>query len=120
MMGNFACLQCNGEFFIPRISSMDCPNCGIHLDDMTKTIQEKVREEAKQGWDDQGTPVEYVVHPDPLEAQFSAVLDQARALWRERQKKYGPTNIAATGALGCLVRSTDKLARLREVYINGR
>lgn len=39
------------------------------------------------------------------------------ALWKERHRKYGRGNIAEFGAVGCLIRSSDKKARLREHYL---
>jgi len=37
----------------------------------------------------------------------------------ERQRKYGPTNIARHGCTGVIVRLGDKLARLEHTYIEG-
>lgn len=45
--------------------------------------------------------------------------NKAFAIWEQRQQKYGPSNISTTGALGCYVRSQDKLARLGRVYKDG-
>lgn len=45
---------------------------------------------------------------------------RAYRLWQERQLKYGEGNIARHGALGCLIRDTDKTARLEEFYLHGR
>lgn len=55
----------------------------------------------------------------PLEEQVKYVQSEALKLWQDRQTKYGPSNIAITGALGCYVRSQDKLARLGRVYKEG-
>jgi hypothetical protein len=113
-VGNFACDQCGGEFYIPMKTSYACPNCNISLTDTYKPPENT-------------TTTEYLVQVDnpliasnPLEESLLEVLSRAYHLWRDRQEKYGPTNIASTGALGCFVRATDKLARLREVYLNGR
>lgn len=57
---------------------------------------------------------------DPLEQEVLGVLNKAFELWKDRQAKYGPRNIAATGALGCFVRANDKLARLGRVYLEGK
>lgn len=40
-------------------------------------------------------------------------------LFKDRQRKYGPGNIAAFGDLGVCVRAQDKLARLRHHYFAG-
>ena len=39
-------------------------------------------------------------------------------LWALRQRKYGPENIAGFGELGCLVRSSDKMARLKHSLLD--
>jgi hypothetical protein len=43
----------------------------------------------------------------------------AFSIFVERQKKYGPTNIARHGCTGVIVRLGDKLARLEHTYIEG-
>lgn len=53
-----------------------------------------------------------------LERRFLGVLDRAYQLWCDRQKKYGRRNIAAFGAVGCLVRGNDKFARLSHFYLD--
>lgn len=53
-----------------------------------------------------------------LEEYMLEVYMQAFAIWLSRQRKYGRSNIATTGATGCYVRALDKLSRLRQVYIN--
>lgn len=121
-MGNFACTKCGGEFFIPLHSTFTCPNCHDTLPDITPQIQEQVQGTVASttlGFGSMGEPItEWVVGQDPLEAEVKKVMTRALDIWRERQVKYGPSNIAATGTLGCFVRATDKLARLREVYLN--
>jgi len=54
-----------------------------------------------------------------LEADMAAELARILALFRERQAKYGPKNIAEFGEVGVLVRLYDKLARLRNFYFDG-
>lgn len=54
-----------------------------------------------------------------LEYDVARVMLEAFTIFKERQRKYGPGNIAAFGEVGCVVRATDKLARLRQFYING-
>jgi len=41
-------------------------------------------------------------------------------LWKERQRKYGSSNIAAFGEIGCVVRGYDKMARLRHALLEGK
>jgi hypothetical protein len=55
-----------------------------------------------------------------LERMVLGVLGTAYQLWQSRQRKYGVTNIARTGAGGCYVRLEDKVARLHEYYIRGQ
>jgi hypothetical protein len=52
-----------------------------------------------------------------LEKKVVEVFRIAFQLWQSRQKKYGRGNIARTGSLGCYIRSEDKMARLRGVYV---
>lgn len=57
--------------------------------------------------------------PPHLREWLDALVDEAKAVMRERGKKYGPGNIAEWGELGVLVRLSDKMARLREMQQNG-
>ena len=56
---------------------------------------------------------------EPIDALMAdhGYMRQAQAsleeLFEERQGKYGADNIAAFGELGCLVRASDKIARLK-------
>jgi hypothetical protein len=52
-----------------------------------------------------------------LEALVADTFKEVFNLWKSRQKKYGPGNIAAFGELGCVVRGFDKMARLRHTLI---
>ena len=54
-----------------------------------------------------------------LELDIAQAMQEAFNIFKERQRKYGPGNIAAFGEVGCVVRATDKLARLRNLYVNG-
>lgn len=54
-----------------------------------------------------------------MEWVVANVMAEAFALWKERQKKYGPGNIAAFHDPGCVVRAQDKLARLKRFYFEG-
>lgn len=51
-----------------------------------------------------------------LELRVINVLERAFLLWKARHKKYGRGNISRHGAVGCLVRCDDKLARLGHFY----
>lgn len=63
----------------------------------------------------------FILPPDnSRENRVRKVMEKAFELWKDRQTKYGPSNIAATGAMGCYVRSVDKLARLKGVYLHGK
>jgi len=53
-----------------------------------------------------------------LEESWLEVARDLFLLWQARQKKYGTGNIAAFMELGCLVRASDKIARLKEALIN--
>lgn len=54
-----------------------------------------------------------------LEAAIAAQMLALFQLFKDRQRKYGPANIAAFGDHGVLVRCHDKLARLRRHYVEG-
>lgn len=54
-----------------------------------------------------------------LECAIAQRLCDLFDLFCERQRKYGPGNIAAFGEQGCVVRASDKLARLRRHYFEG-
>jgi len=53
-----------------------------------------------------------------LEAIVADTFKEIFNLWKDRQKKYGPGNIAAFGEVGCLVRGHDKMARLRRALMD--
>lgn len=54
---------------------------------------------------------------DPaLEFIVARVMKEYFELWQKKQRSYGPGNIGAFGALGCLIRSNDKIQRLRRHY----
>ena len=55
-----------------------------------------------------------------LERELADVMVERFQLWKERQRKYGSTNIAMFGAKGCVVRLADKLARLREALFHDK
>lgn len=51
-----------------------------------------------------------------LESIVAKVLLEYFELWKNKQRSYGPHNIGAFGAAGCLIRSNDKIQRLRRHY----
>lgn len=54
-----------------------------------------------------------------LECEIAKEMVRLFALFKQRQKKYGPGNISAFGDMGVCVRASDKLARLRHAYFSG-
>jgi hypothetical protein len=54
-----------------------------------------------------------------LEAWLGDLMSELEELMHERGIKYGPGNIAEFGDFGVLVRMADKMARLRNLYVNG-
>ena len=50
-----------------------------------------------------------------LEKRMAELFGRAFDIWKERQKKYGTTNISKRGPVGILVRLDDKLARIERV-----
>ena len=56
--------------------------------------------------------------PSDLEENMKWVLSTALAIWKDRQRKYGPRNIARQGAAGVLHKAADKLARLEHHYLS--
>lgn len=55
-----------------------------------------------------------------LEEVVAAAFVRCFRLWQQRQRKYGRGNISRHGALGCLIRDTDKTARLERYYLEGK
>lgn len=53
-----------------------------------------------------------------LEKAWLICADKVFKLWKDRQKKYGPKNIAKTGEVGILIRLNDKIERLNNLIIN--
>jgi len=56
---------------------------------------------------------------DKLEWNIATTMLKVYDLFRQRQAKYGPKNIAEFGERGIVVRLFDKLARLRNYYFDG-
>lgn len=55
---------------------------------------------------------------DPeLEKDFVKTFLDCFALWKKRHRKYGRNNISEFRDAGCLIRDSDKSARLRRFYI---
>ena len=51
-----------------------------------------------------------------LEHKLADLMLEYFNLWKQKQRSYGPHNIGAFGAAGCLIRSNDKVQRLRRHY----
>lgn len=63
-----------------------------------------------------------VAPPTPADDLEQAWLEEAYKvfrLFRSKQADYGPSNIAAFGEFGVLVRANDKLERLKHLYKTG-
>lgn len=54
-----------------------------------------------------------------LERRIAMEFRALYELFKERQKKYGPTNIAMSGSRGVAIRAQDKVARLHHAYFKG-
>lgn len=54
-----------------------------------------------------------------LEQISASTLAEYHELWKKKQKSYGTGNIGEFGSVGCLIRSSDKIQRLKRHYING-
>lgn len=57
--------------------------------------------------------------PD-LERAWLLVADSVFEVFKDRQRKYGPRNIAKTGEMGVIVRLNDKIERLNNLLLEGR
>lgn len=55
-----------------------------------------------------------------MEKMMAGFFIRAWRVWQKRQRKYGRGNIAKHGALGCAVRTSDKMARLDRYYFEGK
>jgi hypothetical protein len=51
-----------------------------------------------------------------LEHIIADAMNEYFELWKKKQASYGPHNIGSFGAAGCLIRSNDKIQRLRRHY----
>ena len=51
-----------------------------------------------------------------LEYAIAHEMRKAFEVWKQRHRKYGTRNIAATGEIGCVVRGFDKLARIKNAH----
>ena len=56
---------------------------------------------------------------DSAPAAYDRASRDAKRVWEKRHAKYGTGNIAAFGLLGCIVRASDKLARLKQSVVDG-
>jgi hypothetical protein len=54
-----------------------------------------------------------------LEHILAKVFEEYLALWKVKQRKYGPNNIAACGKEGVVIRLNDKVQRLRRFNFDG-
>lgn len=57
---------------------------------------------------------------EELEAILAGLMLEYLELWKKKQRSYGPHNIGMFGAAGCLIRSSDKVQRLRRHYFMGK
>src|SRR5690606_15093989 len=58
--------------------------------------------------------------PTTFEDALDCILAEMREVMIERQLKYGPENILDCGKPGIVVRLSDKAARLRNAWLNGK
>ena len=61
-----------------------------------------------------------MTQPRTFEDALDCILAEMRAVMIERQLKYGPENILDCGKPGIAVRLSDKAARLRNAWLNGK
>ena len=61
-----------------------------------------------------------MTQPETFEDALDTILAEMRAVMIERQLKYGSTNILDCGKPGIAVRLSDKAARLRNAWLNGK
>lgn len=54
-----------------------------------------------------------------IELEIAKAMLQAFELFKVRHRKYSARNIERHGAMGCVVRLGDKLARLEQYYVDG-
>lgn len=57
---------------------------------------------------------------EEIEIEFVRAMLLGLRVFKERQKKYGRENIAESGASGVRIRASDKMARLKQLYANGK
>ena len=54
-----------------------------------------------------------------LEEKLCRVMQEYLAIWKTKQRKYGPENIAEMGKPGLVIRSNDKQKRLKRFVLEG-
>lgn len=54
-----------------------------------------------------------------LEQVIAEVMNEYFELWKQKQRAYGPDNIAEFADMGCLIRANDKMKRLKRHYVQG-
>lgn len=55
-----------------------------------------------------------------LEIAIAEVFQEYFKLWQKKQASYGKGNIGAFGERGCLIRSYDKIQRLKKALFDGQ
>ncbi len=54
-----------------------------------------------------------------LEEKLALVMQEYHSLWKIKQRKYGPNNIASMGKSGLVIRMNDKFQRLKRFILQG-
>lgn len=54
--------------------------------------------------------------PKTFDEAIDQVLKEMREVLKKKNKDYGPTNIIETGIQGVLIRASDKMSRLKNLY----
>lgn len=111
----FHCDSCSADYYVyadaPKSGDVICRNCNSHCKVHDNNINNENR--AIAFWYPLGESADTVAEAGVLDTMAVAF-----DVWQARHRKYGRGNIAATGAVGCVVRAQDKLARLVNLYLH--
>jgi hypothetical protein len=114
-MYTYYCATCKADYHVdanpPSTPTVLCRNCTREC--VPNSTYTAPAGKAAAFWYPRGESADTLAEDKVLD-----VMAVAFDLWQARHRKYGRGNIATTGAVGCAVRSQDKLARLLNVYLH--
>ena len=96
------------KFIVKRAIYREC--CALSLD---KFVRDRLMQAITKIQEDK-----MLVQVQTFEEAVETVMQEMTSIMIDRQRKYGHRNILEFGEMGILVRASDKLARLKNFYID--